>query len=210
MPTFCWTSVTVGAIMFFMGQAAQRIRMTEDEYLAFERASDERHEYADGEIFAMAGSSRKHSRIQARFIRLLGNALDGGRCDVYTSELRIYIPLTGRYVYPDCSVVCGPEMMKDDERDILLNPRVIVEVLSPSTQDYDRVDKFAHYKTIPSFVQYVLASQDKPFVEVFTRQLDGSWTCVSYGAGEKIVLPALECEIDVDQVYANVFDDVAA
>lgn len=193
-----------------MGHAAQRIRMTEEEYLAFERESDERHEYADGEIFAMAGASRKHSRIQARVIRLLGNVLEGGRCDVYTSELRIHIPVTGRYVYPDCSVVCGPAMMKDDERDTLLNPRVIVEVLSSSTEDYDRGDKFTHYKTIPSFVQYVLVSQDKPFVEVFTRQLDGTWTCVVYEAGQKIVLPALECEIDVDQVYAKVFDDVVA
>jgi len=209
MPTFCWTSVTVGAIMFFVGQAAQRIRMTEDEYLAFERASDERHEYADGEIFAMAGGSEAHSAVAAGMIRVLGNVFHGRRCRVYTSDMRIHIPIARRYVYSDASVVCGLREFQGDKRDILLNPRAIVEVLSPATEEYDRGDKFTQYKTIPSLAHYVLASQDKPFVEVFTRQLDGTWTCVNYEAGQRIVLPTLECEFDVDQVYTDVFDDIA-
>ncbi len=193
--------------MPFMGQAVQRIRMTEEEYLAFERESDERHEYADGEIFAMAGGDEAHSAVASGMIRVLGNALLGRRCRVYTSDMRIHIPVSKRYVYPDASIVCGRREFEGDKRDVLLNPRVIVEVLSPSTEDYDRGDKFAHYKTIPSLAHYVLASQAKPFVEVFTRQLDGTWTCVNYEAGQKLVLPALECEIDVDQVYAELFED---
>lgn len=180
--------------------------MTEEEYLAFERAAEEKHEFADGEIFAMSGSSRAHSSVNSHLIRDLGNVLMGRRCSVYTSDLRIYIPSSGRYVYPDASVVCGRAELKDAERDILLNPRVIVEVLSESTEDYDRGEKFTHYKTIPSLAHYVLASQEKPFVEVFTRQADNSWTCIKYEAGEKIVLSALECEIEIDRVYANVFE----
>lgn len=189
--------------MFFMASAAERVRMTEDEYLAFERASDERHEYADGEIFAMSGGSGNHSAVAAGMIRVLGNALYGRRCIVYTADMRINIPTSGRYVYPDASVVCGRSELKGDKRDILLNPRVIVEVLSPSTEEYDRGDKFTHYKAIPSFAHYVIASQDKKLVEVFTRQQDGSWICVKYEAGQKIALPAIECEIDVDQTYAS-------
>ena len=189
-----------------MADAAQQIRMTEDEYLAFERASDERHEYIDGEIFAMCGGSGPHSEICFAIGHVLGNVLLSRRCKIYTSNLRIYIALARRYVYPDVSVVCARPEFKGDKKDILLNPRVVVEVLSPSTEDYDRGDKFTHYKTIPSLAHYVLASQEKPVVEVFTRQQDGSWTGVKYEAGQKIALPAIECEIEVDQIYANVFD----
>ena len=191
-----------------MASAAERVRMTEDEYLAFERASEEKHEYIDGEIFAMSGGSGDHSAVASGMLRVLGNALYGRRCIVYTSDMRIHIPASRRYVYPDASAVCGRRDLKGDKRDILLNPRIIVEVLSPSTEDYDRGEKFTHYKTIPSLAHFVLASQDKALVEVFTRQVDGSWTCEKYEAGQKIALSALECEVEVDQVYANVFDVV--
>ena len=194
--------------MFNQSAAAERIRMTENEYLAFERASEQRHEYADGEIFAMSGGSHEHSTITLALGSELRFALKGRPCRVQSSDMRIHIPASGRYIYPDVSVVCGRPVLKGDKRDILLNPRVIVEVLSASTEDYDRGEKFTHYKSIPSLMHYMLASQDKPFVEVFTRQRDDSWTLQTYGAGEWIELPALECEIEVDQVYANVFDFV--
>lgn len=189
-----------------MADAAQRIRMTEEAYLAFERASDQKHEYIDGEIFAMSGASRKHGAISLRLGAELLYALRGRRCEIYNNDVRIYIPQSRRYVYPDASIVCGRADFKDNQFDTLLNPRVIVEVLSPSTEDYDRDEKCTHYKTIPSLAHYVLASQDEKLVEVFTRQQDDSWTCVEYEAGQKIALPAIECEIDVDQVYANVFE----
>lgn len=188
-----------------MVSVAPQIRMTEDEYLAFERASEEKHEYIDGEIFAMSGARRAHSRLSVRLAVLLELAI-GRRCEVYNNDMRVYMPLSRRYVYPDASVVCGRPQFKDKELDTLVNPRVIVEVLSQSTEDYDREDKFTHYKTIPTLAHYVLVAQDKPLVEVFTRQADGWWTCVAYEAGQKIALTAIECEIEVDQIYANVLD----
>lgn len=187
-----------------MASAAARIRMTEEEYLAFERASDEKHEYIDGEIFAMSGASRKHSRVVLLLLSELQYALRGRKCEVYNNDVRVHIPTSRRYVYPDGSIVCGHADFMDDESDTLLNPRVVVEVLSPSTEHYDQGDKFLQYKSISSLKHYVVAAQDKPHVEVFTRQLNGTWTCMKYEAGQKVALPAIECEIDIDQVYANV------
>jgi len=189
-----------------MADAAERLRMTEDEYLAFERASEERHEFADGEIFAMSGGTFEHTTVAANMIGELRESLRGRRCSVQTSDMRIHMPTSGRYVYADASVVCGRPQFKDDTRDTLLNPKVIVEVLSPSTEAYDRGDKFAQYQTIPSVMHYVLAAQDKRRIEVFTRQEDGSWNLRNYGPGDRVALSAIECTIDVDQVYTNVFD----
>lgn len=189
-----------------MGSAAQRLRMTAEEYLAFERASDVRHEFANGEIFAMAGGTYEHTTIAANMIGELRNALRGRKCSVQTSDMRIHIPLRGRYVYADASVVCGRPEFLDDKHDTLINPRVVVEVLSPSTEVYDRGEKFTLYQTLPSVMHYVLAAQDKPCIEVFTRMVDGLWKSRTYGPGEIVVLPALEISFEVDQVYSNVFD----
>jgi Uma2 family endonuclease len=188
-----------------MGQAAVRTRLSELEYLAFERSSELRHEYADGEIFAMSGGTLEHSAIAANVIGELRNALLG-RCRVLTSDMRVKIPARKRYVYPDASVVCGAAELEDDRHDTLLNPRVIVEVLSESTEAYDRGDKFAQYRTVPSIQQYVLASQTEPRIEVFTRQADRSWTLRVYGPGEHAGLDAVGCTLDVDRVYADVLE----
>ena len=189
-----------------MGYAAERIPMTEEEYLAFERASDERHEFANGEVFAMAGGTYEHALIAGNIIRELGLGLRGRRCTVQTSDMRTNIQASKRYVYPDVSVVCGRPQFKDETHDTLLNPRVIVEVLSPSTEEYDRGEKFVHYQTLPSLAHYVLAAQDKPCIEVFTRLDDGSWNSQTYGPGDRVELKAIECVIEVNQVYSNVFD----
>lgn len=189
-----------------MGDAAARMRMTEEEYLAFERASDEKHEFADGEIFAMAGGTFEHSTVAQGIGGVLRAALQGRRCTVQNSDMKVYIPSTGRYVYPDAVVVCGRPEFRDDNRDVLLNPRVVVEVLSPTSEAYDRGDKFANYRSIPSLKQYVIVSQDKPYIEVYTRQDDGAWGLRDYGAGQTAALPAIECAIEVDQVYAGVFE----
>jgi Uma2 family endonuclease len=190
-----------------MGYAAIRTGMTEEEYLAFERASPEKHEFADGEIFAMSGGTGDHSAIAANLIREIGNALFGLKCRVLTSDMRIRIPATGRYVYPDASVVCsGPEYV-DDKRDTLVNPQVVIEVLSESSEAYDRGDKFAQYQTIPSLAQYVIASQTKPRIEVFTRQDDdGGWLLRTYGPGDQVALSSVGCVIEVDRVYTDVFE----
>jgi Uma2 family endonuclease len=129
-----------------MGHAALRTRLTPQEYLAFERSAEQRHEYADGEIFAMPGGTREHSLIAGNVYGELSTALLERRCEVHGSDMRIKIPATERYVYPDASVVCGRPVFDDDTRDTLVNPVVIVEVLSDSSEAYDRGDKFGHYR----------------------------------------------------------------
>lgn len=189
-----------------MGNAAVALRMTEEEYLALERTSHERHEYADGEIFAMAGGTLEHSKIAANIIRRIGEALSDSRCSVQTSDMRIYVPASGRYVYPDASVLCGRPEFKDDKRDTLLNPRVIVEVLSASSEAYDRGDKFVQYRSIGSLLHYVIAAHNTARIEVFTRQDDSSWVLRTYGPGERAALPGIGVLLDVSEVYANVFE----
>jgi len=184
-----------------------RQRMTEEEYLAFERASNERHEYVNGQIVAMSGGTGSHNAVTNSIGAELRVALRGRNCRSYSPDMRVYIPLTERYVYPDASVVCGGAEYKDATKDTLLNPKVIVEVLSPSSEAYDRGDKFAQYRSIPSVKHYVLAAQDKPLLEVFTRLDDGSWIYREYGPGEKASLSAIACELDVDMVYTDVFDE---
>lgn len=187
-----------------MGDAALKIGLSPDEYLTFERSADERHEYADGEIFAMSGGTMEHSTIAANLIRDLGTALFGRRCRVVSSDMRIHIPATGRYVYPDGGVVCGPPRFQDEKRDTLLNPGLIIEVLSDSSEAYDRGDKFAGYRSLASFRTYVLASQKEPRIEVFVRQPDESWVLRVHGPGERAALPDLEVFLDVDRIYQGV------
>ncbi len=189
-----------------MRHAVVRTRLSEQEYLDFERSSPEKHEYADGEIFNVSGGTFEHSAISTSIARLLGNALEDRRCHVLESNMRIKVPATNRYVYPDASVFCGRPEFVDQTRDTLLNPRLIVEVLSDSTEAYDRGDKFAGYRSIASFQECVLASQKQPRIEVFSLQTDGSWTLRIYGPGEKAALTSIECVIEVDRVYKGVFD----
>ncbi len=189
-----------------MGHAVMRPRLTEQEYLEFERSSPEKHEYADGEIFAMSGGTFEHSTVTANILGEARNALPNRRCRVLDSNMRVNVPITGRYVYPDALIFCGRPEFTDETRDTLVNPRLIVEVLSDSTEAYDRGDKFAGYRSIPSFQEYVLASQKEPRIEVFTRQPDGSWTLRIYGPGERVVLASVECTIEVDRIYEGVHD----
>lgn len=187
-----------------MAQAAVKTGMTEAEYLAFERAAPEKHEYVEGEIFAKAGGTGDHAAIAAGLIRELGNALFGRGCRVLTSDMRIKIPGTSRYVYPDASAVRATPEYADETRETLTNPSVIIEVLSESTEAYDRGDKFAAYQTIPSLTHYVIASQTKPRLEVFTRQDDGGWLLRAYGPGERASLSALSCVVEANRVYGDV------
>jgi Uma2 family endonuclease len=180
------------------------VKMTDAEYLAFERASDIRHEFLDGEIFAMAGAGAIHGRISTNLSGLLFNALRRKSCEVFSADLRVHIPTTGLYTYPDLLVVCGQPQFLDNEFDTLLNPKVIIEILSPSTEAYDRGAKFADYMTLPSLAHYVLVSQDRVRIEVFTRQEAGPWLYSQQLAGEKVELPAIEAVLVVDEVYENV------
>ncbi|MEO7331474.1 MAG: Uma2 family endonuclease [Minicystis sp.] len=188
-----------------MGQTAELAQRSEQEYLAFERAADERHEYADGEIFAMSGVTWEHSLIAGNIQRELGTLLLERSCSAHGSDLRIHIPATRRYTYSDGLVVCGEPVFTDETRDTLVNPVVIVEVLSDSTERYDRGDKFEHYETIPSLRDYLLVSQKKVRVEHFHRQAEGTWERRVAGPGERVVLESIGCELEVDRAYLKVF-----
>ncbi len=187
------------------------MRILPEDYLAFEREAETRHEYIDGEVFAMAGGSREHSLLAANFIRLLGNALVERPCDVFTSDMRI--KAGAHYTYPDLSVACGLHDLEDDKRDTLLNPLLIAEVLSDSTEAYDRGDKFAGYQRIDSLRHYVLVSQKEARVEHFAHQghhrhlgCGDQWLFQVLGPGQTLVLRDLECEIPIDAIYSRVFD----
>jgi Uma2 family endonuclease len=191
-----------------MGLPAERTRMSPQEYLAFERASDVKHEYADGDVFDMSGGTMAHSHVATNFCAELRSGLAGRPCRVLNSDMRIKTP-TGRYVYPDGSVVCSRPEHEDERRDVLLNPVVVIEVLSDSSEAYDRGDKFEQYRTLTSLKEYVLASQKTARIEVFTRQSDGSWNLRVYGPGDTARLASLGCDVDVDRVYLQVFADEA-
>lgn len=191
-------------MLLVMGHAVVRKGLSEAEYLEFERASPEKHELAGGEIFAMSGGTFEHSAVTANIIGEARNGLGDKSCRVLESNMRLRVPATGSYVYPDASIFCGRPEFTDDKRDTLTNPRLIVEVLSDSTEAYDRGDKFAGYRSIPSLEEYVLASQKRPRIEVFTRQPDGSWSLRIYGPGERAVLASVGCSLDVDKIYEGV------
>jgi len=187
-----------------MAAAAQKLKITPAEYLAFERASDTRHEYADGEIFAMSGGSLDHSLVGHNLERELGNALLERPCQVHGSDLKIKTP-AGKYHYADAFVLYGPPVFEDDTRDVVLNPKLIVEVLSDSTERYDRGDKFTSYRTIDTLEEYVLVSQTSILVEHYRRLPDGTWLYRALASGEQLVLPSLGCEIPIDRIYLKVF-----
>ncbi len=181
-----------------------------EEYLAAERIADTKHEYFNGEIFAMAGSSFRHALISTNVGSNLSMKLKGKDCRALQSDLRVLIPTTGLYTYPDVSVVCGsPKLVDDSHFDILLNPIVIIEVLSPSTEAYDKGIKFDHYRTIESLKEYVLVWQDKKRVARYTRQDDGGWNLHDFiGDGADIELRSIGCTLTMDDIYDKVeFED---
>ena len=192
-----------------MGEPALHTKVSEQEYLAFERAAEERHEYADGEIFAMSGGTWEHSLIASNINGELRSALLERRCAVHGSDMRIHIPSTGRYTYADVLVVCGKPVLTDEVRDTVVNPVVIVEVLSDSTERCDRGDKFEQYQTIDSLRDYVLVSQKKARIEHFCRQANGAWLLQVRGPGDRLVLTSVGCEVAVDMAYLKVFGEAA-
>jgi len=189
-------------------EAAQRRAATVEEYLALEESSDEKHEYFEGEIFAMSGGSFNHSQLPAQLALLLGMQLRKRPCRVVTSDLRVRVEAVGLYTYPDLAVVCGePRLSAGNTLD---NPTLLVEVLSPSTEGYDRGKKFDMYRQLPSLQQYVLVSQDAMRVHVFTRQADGNWLFQGFqGADEVIPLGSIECSVVMGELYEKVIWETA-
>lgn len=181
------------------------MRMTEAEYLAFERASDIRHEYLDGHVYAMTGASRAHNLISTYTAASLINQLRGRPCEVYASDMRVRVSATGLYTYPDVTVVCGNPQFADSALDTLLNPVLVIEVLSPSTESYDRGKKFQHYRQLESLREYVLISQDSPRVERFLRQDDGTWLLTdAAGLDASLELASVACTLALAEVYEKV------
>lgn len=189
-----------------MGEAAKQLKMTLAEYLAFERASTDKHEFVDGEIFAMSGGTREHSLAGANALTALNVALLDRPCEVHGPDMKIK-SADEKCHYPDVSVVCGPPVFEDETRDVLLNPKLIVEVLSDSTERYDRGDKFAAYRTIGTLEDYVLVSQTDVLVEHYHRHPEGGWMYRVLGPGQKLELVSLGCAIPVDRIYHRVFLD---
>jgi Uma2 family endonuclease len=179
--------------------------LTPQEYLARERRAETKSEYLRGGVFAMSGASRKHNLVATNVAAELRQQLRDRECEVYQSDMRVKISSTGLYTYPDVTVVCGEPEFEDEEVDTLLNPKVIVEVLSPSTADYDRGGKFTHYRRLPSLREYVLISQDRPLVEHYVRQGQDEWLLTENSSLEEIlVLPSLQCRLPLSEVYLKV------
>jgi Uma2 family endonuclease len=179
--------------------------MTEAEYLAFERSSEIKHEFVDGEIYAMSGASRNHNLIAGSTYVAIYSQLRGKGCETYPSDMKVRTPSTGSYVYPDISVVCGDPQFDDEQRDVLLNPGVVIEVLSPNTEAYDRGKKFARYREIESLQEYILISQDQPHIERFVRQADGMWQFSDVrGLEGSVTLASVGCQLALQAVYEQV------
>lgn len=188
-----------------MSFAAAKPRLTPEEYLAIERQADHRGEYYAGEIFAMAAAGERHVLIVTNLTGELSTLLKKRPCKVYSNKMRVRVEQTGMYAYPDVVVVCGAPTFEDEHNDTLLNPTVIVEVLSDSTEAYDRGRKFEHYRQIPSLAEYLLVAQDRHRIEQFIKQPDGGWLFIEFTTIDASVkLPSIDCELSVAEVYDKV------
>jgi Uma2 family endonuclease len=181
---------------------AARHRYSFRDYLDVEEMSTVKHEYLEGDIYAMAGGTPEHSALAAAIITLLANRLRGGPCRVYTSDLRVRVLATGLATYPDAAVVCGPVERDPASTTHVVNPALLLEVLSPTTEHYDRGEKREHYQQIDSLREYVLVAQGARHVEVWTRTATG-WSHAEHGAGESIELVSLGISVTVDEIYAE-------
>lgn len=180
--------------------------MTYAEYLAIEEASEGKHEYIGGEMVVMSGATPRHARLQASLCAHIGVALDGRRCVPYGPGLRLYFADLDESAYADAVVICGPVVTELDPH-AATNPTIVCEVLSPSTEAYDRGRKFGKYRTLSTLQEYVLVSQDRAYVEVFRRGADGLWTLRTYSAGTAVELASIGVTLDVDRLYRGVLDE---
>jgi Uma2 family endonuclease len=189
-----------------MGLALKKPKIfTSTEYLEFERLSEVKHELINGEIFEMAGAVKRHNQISANIIRLLGNQLLERDCNAFSSDMRVKISAAGNYTYPDIVAVCGEEIYEDETEDTLINPQLIIEVLSKSTEAYDRGAKFEYYQTIESFREYVLITQEPFRVEQYVRKNENEWSYFEFRKPENIVrLNSIDCEISLQDIYHKI------
>lgn len=179
--------------------------VTPEEYLAFEREAEYKNEYLNGEIRAMTGASREHNLITTNLVRDLSLKLRGHPCEVYPSHMRVRIPSVNVYTYPDVVVVCGEPKFEDGHLDTLLNPTLVVEVLSKSTMRYDRTTKSDYYRTLESLAEYLLVAQGEYAVEQYERQADGRWILKeARGLDSVVELRSVGCVLPLSEVYERV------
>ena len=180
-------------------------RYSSEEYLALERKAEYKSEYFAGEIFAMSGASERHNLIVTNIVAALHAQFRNRLCKVYASDMRVKVGATGLHTYPDVVALCGDARFDDDQQDTLLNPAVLIEVLSKSTEAYDRGDKAEHYRKLPSLAEYLLISQDKPHVEHYVRQPDNQWLLSETSdLQDTVALPAINCTLVLAEVYDKV------
>ena len=180
-------------------------KLTPQEYLAIERAAEFKSEFFDGEMFAMAVISKDHSRITVNLTGGFHAAIRGKDCELFSSDLRVKVSANGLYTYPDLTIVCSPVDVEDEQADVLLNPTLIIEVLSPGTERYDRGKKFDLYREVDSLKEYVLISQDQYRVEQFLRGNGSEWGYrVAFKEDDIVEFPSVGCSIPLKDIYARV------
>ena len=179
--------------------------LTAADYLRLERAAETKSEYVNGEMRPMPGASRKHNLIATNLLASLHFQLRKSQCEVYPSDMRVKVAATELITYPDISIVCGEPHFDDNYKDTLLNPTLLVEVLSPSTAAYDRGDKFENYRQLASLQEYLLVAQDKMHVEHYCRQPDHTWLFTEFKqASDHLHLPSVHCELTLADIYEKV------
>jgi Uma2 family endonuclease len=183
---------------------AHRVHYTFREYLAHEAASNVKHEYLDGQIYAMAGGTPSHAALASAVSGQLYAQLRGGPCKIHSSDLRVRVLATGLATYPDVTIVCGPRELDPEDENTVTNPTLVIEVLSPSTEEYDRGEKLEHYQRIPALRQVVLVSQDARRLDVWTRGEADKWTHAEVPEGGVADLDSIGGRLDVREVYEAV------
>jgi Uma2 family endonuclease len=188
-----------------MSRQAETTYVTPEEYLALERQAEFKSEYFDGEIFAMTGASKNHNFIAGNVFSTLKQYLREKPCEIYISDMRVKIPSANLYTYPDVAVVCGESQFEDDAVDTLLNPTLIVEVLSKSTASYDRTAKFGYYRTLASVVEYLLIAQNGYHVEHYAKQANDRWLLTDFRSLEDVLqLDSVRCSLALKEIYDKV------
>jgi Uma2 family endonuclease len=179
---------------------------TPEDYLIFEREAATRHEFLDGEIYQMAGESLSHSRVCVNLSGEVRSKLKGRPCEALSPNMKVRTSTASLFSYPDLTIVCGEPLFHDTKKDVFVNPQVIFEVLSPSTAEYDRTTKFQKYRMgNETLTDYILVSQDKPFVEHFFRQADGKWLYQSYGSIDDFLkIETVDCELSLREIYDRI------
>ncbi len=181
-----------------------RKRMTVQEYFSFEESSQDKHEFYKGELFAMSGASRIHNLIVGNLLFIFKNQFKKNDCEIYSSDMRVQIDEQNHYTYPDLTIVCGKRIFPDKKETTLVNPTVVIEVLSNSTESYDRGKKFQSYRSIPSLQTYILVSTNYKQIEVFKKSEDNVWTLSEADADGNLPIPFPNCILAMNEVYSGV------